>query len=394
MWASISLVAFALWLYLYFRDAAPRKKEHTELVGGHAGRQKIWKSKTAVALMFFFGFQSMQAYIQFGWAPVAYRAGGLDATSAGIMISIIALGGIPGGLLMPWLVSRGRGLQSLITVFGALLAIGYLGIAFLPTTLPWLWALCLSVSGFCFPTAPDSRTWSDKRWRLAHRGRNARSCTPRSVTFGVCQDHEGVAGMMQLRTVRAVPWEEGLWTHVPEDVRSSPLGLTITATEMSDAWNSTDPAKTVHTENALVTDLHQGQAVEVAFIADMTEQFDQAGIFIVSDDATWAKAGMELSDGLLQLTATLTRGLSDRSMCQVADWNGRPVRVRAAWKHEMMWIYASVDGEPLQLVRMFPFEGALKVKAGPYVASPRRKRLSITFTEWLITEADDAGIDD
>ena len=153
MWAAISLVAFALWLYLYFRDAAPRKKEHTELVGGHAGRQKIWKSKTAVALMFFFGFQSMQAYIQFGWAPVAYRAGGLDATSAGIMISIIALGGIPGGLLMPWLVSRGRGLQSLITVFGVLLAIGYLGIAFLPTTLPWLRALCLSVSGFCFPTA-------------------------------------------------------------------------------------------------------------------------------------------------------------------------------------------------------------------------------------------------
>ena len=103
---------------------------------------------------------------------------------------------------------------------------------------------------------------------------------------------------------------------------------------------------------------------------------------------------MELSDGLLQLTATLTRGFSDRSMCRVADWNGRPVRVRAAWKHEMMWIYASVDGEPLQLVRMFPFEGALKVKAGPYVASPRRKRLSITFTEWLITDADDAGIDD
>ena len=200
--------------------------------------------------------------------------------------------------------------------------------------------------------------------------------------------------MMQLRTVRAVPWEEGLWTHVPEDVRSSPLGLTITAKAMSDAWNSTDPAKTVHTENALVTDLHQGQAVEVAFIADMTEQFDQAGIYIASDDATWAKAGMELSDGLLQLTATLTRGLSDRSMCQVADWNGRPVRVRAAWKQEMMWIYASVDGEPLQLVRMFPFEGALKVKAGPYVASPRRKRLSITFTEWLITDADDAGIDD
>ena len=103
--------------------------------------------------MFFFGLQSMQAYIQFGWVSVAYRAGGLDPTSAGMMMSIIALGGIPGGLLMPSLVSRGRGVRGLIILFGALLSVGYLGIAFLPTTLPWLWATCLSVSGFCFPTA-------------------------------------------------------------------------------------------------------------------------------------------------------------------------------------------------------------------------------------------------
>ena len=75
MWAAISLVAFLLWLYLYFRDAALRKKEHPQLVGGQAGRQKIWKSKTAVALMFFFGLQSMQAYIQFGWALCLSVAG-------------------------------------------------------------------------------------------------------------------------------------------------------------------------------------------------------------------------------------------------------------------------------------------------------------------------------
>ena len=153
VWAGISVVALALWLYLYLRDASLRQKERPLPSRGQADRQSIWKSKTAVALMFFFGLQSMQAYIQFGWVPVAYRAGGLDPTSAGMMMSIIALGGIPGGLLMPSLVSRGRGLRGLIILFGALLSVGYLGIAFLPTTLPWLWATCLSVSGFCFPTA-------------------------------------------------------------------------------------------------------------------------------------------------------------------------------------------------------------------------------------------------
>lgn len=68
-------MAFALWLHLHLRDASLRKKEHLQPVRGQAGRQKIWKSKTAVALMFFFGFQSMQAYIQFGWALCLSVAG-------------------------------------------------------------------------------------------------------------------------------------------------------------------------------------------------------------------------------------------------------------------------------------------------------------------------------
>ncbi len=152
-WGSISLVAFALWLLLYIRDRQLRQKESPLPSAGRTGRPAVWRSRTAVALMFFFGLQSMQAYIQFGWAPAAYRAGGLDPTAAGLMLSIIALGGIPGGLLMPMLVARGRGLSGLIVLFGSLLAVGYLGIAFLPTTLPWLWAICLSISGFCFPTA-------------------------------------------------------------------------------------------------------------------------------------------------------------------------------------------------------------------------------------------------
>lgn len=112
-----------------------------------------WQSGTAVALMFFFGLQSMQAYIQFGWVPAAFRDGGLSAEAAGWMGALIAIGGIPGGMLMPTVVARRKGLRPLILLFGVLLATGYIGIALAPLAAPWLWAFCLSISGFCFPTA-------------------------------------------------------------------------------------------------------------------------------------------------------------------------------------------------------------------------------------------------
>lgn len=179
VWAGISLVALVLWVFLYWRDKALRGRQRPLGVAPSPAsspststsptpspspspapspspsrmRVSIWRSRTAVALMLFFGLQSMQAYTQFGWAPAAYRAGGLDVSSAGMMLAIISLGGIPGGLLMPSLVARGRGLQWWIIFFGSMLVTGYLGIAFLPTTVPWLWAVMLSVSGFCFPMA-------------------------------------------------------------------------------------------------------------------------------------------------------------------------------------------------------------------------------------------------
>lgn len=150
-WAAVCLVALILWLVLYIR--VPHFRERGQTAKRDLSPWSLFRSSTAVALMLFFGLQSMQAYIQFGWIPSAYRAGGLSADSAAWMATIIALGGIPGGLIMPRVVAGRRWLRPSIVLFGVLLAVGYLGIAFLPATLPWLWALCLSISGFCFPTA-------------------------------------------------------------------------------------------------------------------------------------------------------------------------------------------------------------------------------------------------
>jgi Cyanate permease len=126
--------------------------------GGQVVQQKIparalLRSSTAIALMIFFGLQSTQAYIQFGWLAQIYRDGGMAASSASLMVAIVSVGGIPGGLIMPRIIRKPKTLLVSIVFFSLLLVVGYGGLALSPLTAPWLWSTCLSISGFCFPTA-------------------------------------------------------------------------------------------------------------------------------------------------------------------------------------------------------------------------------------------------
>ncbi len=152
VWAVLGLVVVVLWLGVRAGSNLPRNS--SSFGGGDRVRSRdLWRSRTAVALMLYFGLQSMQAYVQFGWLPQAFRDGGLAPGSAALMLSLVAFGGIPGGLLMPRVVAGQRLLRPAVIFFAVLMAVGYLGVAYLPTTLPWLWAVCLGISGFAFATA-------------------------------------------------------------------------------------------------------------------------------------------------------------------------------------------------------------------------------------------------
>ena len=113
----------------------------------------LLRSRRAVALGVFFGIQSMQAYVQFGWAPQMFRDAGLSATYAGSLSGLIAAFGIPAGIVMPLVVARMRDLRPVMVTLGAILSVGYLGILWAPTTVPWLWATCLGLSACAFPAA-------------------------------------------------------------------------------------------------------------------------------------------------------------------------------------------------------------------------------------------------
>lgn len=153
VWAGLSVGAVALWGVIAQRERTAPADHRDPLV---APQGRLRSSRTAVALTAYFGVQSMNAYVQFGWLPQIYRDAGLSAVTAGTLLALLAGLGVIGGLIMPRFVARSADLSWAVWMLGAALVAGYLGLLVAPAGRPWqpwLWATLLGVAGWTFPAA-------------------------------------------------------------------------------------------------------------------------------------------------------------------------------------------------------------------------------------------------
>ncbi|MEA4945401.1 MAG: DUF1349 domain-containing protein [Propionicimonas sp.] len=189
-------------------------------------------------------------------------------------------------------------------------------------------------------------------------------------------------------TSRNLAWDEGVWTNPPAAVVADGGDLLVTAEEGSDAWRTTSYGFIHDSEHALLAVLPGEAAVEVSFTADLPEQFDQAGVFLRVSPSTWIKAGLECSDGVLQLGAVVTAPFSDWSVAPVPGWSGQRVTIRASRTGDTVTVRARTSDTDFRLVRVIPLDPAVTVSAGPFVCAPTRAGLTVRFGSWVVDEPD------
>lgn len=180
------------------------------------------------------------------------------------------------------------------------------------------------------------------------------------------------------------------WTHEPEAAVLDGDVLRVTAVEGSDAWRTTSYGFVHDSEHALVGRIDGSFSVEVSFVLDYTEQFDQAGVFLRVDERNWIKAGVEVSDGTPQLGAVVTRDFSDWSVSPVPEWVGRVVTVRVSRDGDAVTVRAWADDEQPRLVRVAYLDPDAAVSAGPLCAAPTRAGLTVSFTGYRVGAPDEA----
>ena len=139
IWALPAAGAALLWL----PRAIPRRL--TVSVQRLAGTRPLWRSGLAWQVSFFMGLQSALAYCVFGWLAPIMRDRGLDATAAGVLLSISVVGQMVGCLGAPALATRGRDQRAVATALYGLVLVGLAGCFYAPLGTAWVWAALLGL---------------------------------------------------------------------------------------------------------------------------------------------------------------------------------------------------------------------------------------------------------
>jgi regulation of enolase protein 1 (concanavalin A-like superfamily) len=187
----------------------------------------------------------------------------------------------------------------------------------------------------------------------------------------------------------SVVWREAEWINPPMSFEFVDDGLVISPDAGSDFWQLTSYGFSHDSGHAVATTfLPEGalpdSAMEVTFQGNFAHQFDQAGLLLRVTPTRWIKAGVELSDGSLQLGAVVTSERSDWSLQPVPDWRGRPVTIRASVSAGAATIRARCGDSAWQLVRVAPLcmaEGEV-LRGGPFACAPTNAGLTVRFTRW------------
>nr|WP_244218304.1 CynX/NimT family MFS transporter [Streptomyces corchorusii] len=154
VWAALAAAAVLPWLPLVRdRSTAAERREPARGAERQQAPLRITRSRTAWALAVFFGLQATAAYITMGWMPQIFRDAGVSAGTAGVLLAVTMVMGVPLAFVIPRVATRLPHQGPIVLVLGACGLAGYAGLYLAPAAGAWAWALLLGVSNCAFPLA-------------------------------------------------------------------------------------------------------------------------------------------------------------------------------------------------------------------------------------------------
>jgi len=178
VWAGLAAAAVLPWIPLVRDKAAgtPASSVHVRVEGAGPVRQvnarvegagpvrqvharveppalRITRSRTAWALAVFFGLQATAAYITMGWMAQIFRDAGVSAGTAGLLLAVTMVMGVPLAFVIPRVATRLPRQGPIVIALGVCGLAGYAGLYLAPAAGAWAWAVLLGISNCSFPLA-------------------------------------------------------------------------------------------------------------------------------------------------------------------------------------------------------------------------------------------------
>ncbi|MFD6532691.1 CynX/NimT family MFS transporter [Streptomyces sp. NPDC060184] len=153
VWATLGVLAVLVWIPLVIRSRAGATGEAAAVPQQPAADFRITRIPTAWALACYFGLQSTAAYITMGWMPQIFRDAGISASTAGVLLAITMVMGVPLAFVIPRVAAGMRNQGPIVLFLGVCGLAGYAGLFLAPAGGAWFWAVLLGISNCSFPLA-------------------------------------------------------------------------------------------------------------------------------------------------------------------------------------------------------------------------------------------------
>ena len=160
VWAALAAAAVLPWIALVRHREVP---SGAEAAGERRSRARdaeqaqpvlrITRSRTAWALAVFFGLQATAAYITMGWMAQIFRDAGVSAGTAGLLLAVTMVMGVPLAFVIPRLATRLPRQGPIVIALGVCGLAGYAGLYLAPAGGAWVWAVLLGIANCSFPLA-------------------------------------------------------------------------------------------------------------------------------------------------------------------------------------------------------------------------------------------------
>ncbi|MFD6274795.1 CynX/NimT family MFS transporter [Streptomyces sp. NPDC060209] len=149
LWAIPALFAFLILIprlrHTPVRDPRTQNVADAPSVAGEPSVRALTRDPVAIAVTALMGLQSMSYYAALTWVPTLFQDAGMDAHSAGWMLSYSAFPGIVASLVTPAIAKRTRPTWLPVAVAVVLTGAAFAGLATAPMPAAYVWMTMLGL---------------------------------------------------------------------------------------------------------------------------------------------------------------------------------------------------------------------------------------------------------
>jgi regulation of enolase protein 1 (concanavalin A-like superfamily) len=168
------------------------------------------------------------------------------------------------------------------------------------------------------------------------------------------------------------------WSHEPPQWKEEGGVLSVLSGPETDFWRKTHDGGIRDNGHFYHRDVSGDFRCEVKVEGRYRDLYDQAGLMVRLDETTWLKCGLELLEGVQQMSVVVTRDFSDWSVVPLPQ-APPAVLVRVTRRQGTFEVHCGTSDSPLTLLRQAFLTNAPTVRVGPMCASPTGGGFEVRF---------------